>query len=202
MTSEKVIVLGFHKTGTSSIDKVLKDYNFNVHGVDKKILKLKKRKDIYHRIKQILNKYDAVQDMPWPLFYKELYELYPNAKFILTYRQPDFWIRSVIKYFASIRIPLHQKIYGVPCAEGYKDTYLAVYNKLNDEIINFFEHKKNFLLMDMNKNFNYETIDEFLELKQVKRGQLFNLNKNKQNLSEFKLYRQLRSFFLNTKKGY
>ena len=202
MTSEKIIVLGFHKTGTTTIEKVLKDYNFKVYGGEKKILRLDEKKDVDDRIKQILNNYDAVQDMPWPLYYKELYDLYPNAKYILTYRDPDSWIKSVIKYFASIKIPVHKKIYGVPCAEGYEDIYLAYYKKLNNEIITFFKNKSNFLFMEMNKNFNYETLNDFLEIENDKTGKLPNSRKNKQKFSNYKLYRSLRSFYINTKKGY
>ncbi|KAF8520135.1 hypothetical protein BU17DRAFT_8866, partial [Hysterangium stoloniferum] len=45
----------------------------------------------------ILQGYHAVLDQPAALFPGELYEAYPNAKFILTTRDPDKWVTSAQK---------------------------------------------------------------------------------------------------------
>jgi len=142
------------------------------------------------------------QDMPWPLFYKELYELYPDAKFILTYRNPDSWIKSVIKYFASIRIPLHKEIYKVPCAEGYEEVYLNFYKNLNNQIIEFFSDKDNFIQLETGTDFNYNKIYSFLEIDEIPQKVFPNSRKNIQYLSKYKIYRDIRSYYINHKKGY
>jgi len=126
MSEQKVFVLGFQKTGTTSLETALESLGYRVYGGDKNLMRYENEEDLKKYISKTMENWDAAQDMPWPLFYKELYELYPKAKFILKYRNPDKWIKSVVKYFASIRIPLHQKIYNVPYAEGYEDTYLEV----------------------------------------------------------------------------
>lgn len=201
MKEKKVFVIGFQKTGTTSLEIALETLGYKVYGGDKNLMKFGKKEDRKKYILEVMQKWDAAQDMPWPLFYKVLYELYPNANFILTYREPDKWIKSVIRYFASIRIPLHQKIYEVPSAEGYEETYLKVYNNHNSEVQQFFLKKNNFLLMKMGENFDYKTLCEFLQV-EVPSGEFPQSRKNTQRLAKYKLYRKVRSVYWNYKKKY
>lgn len=199
----KVFVIGFQKTGTTSLEHALEHLGYRVYGGDKNLMKYANPNDLKAYIKKTLSSWDAVQDMPWPLFYKELYELYPNAKYILTIRDSNKWIRSVVTYFASIRIPLHKKIYGVPCAEGYESRYLELYEKYNAEISTFFNGKPNFLIMEMGKNFNYETLCGFLDIKEIPKEAFPHArNNNKRKLPNYKLYRDIRSMYWNYKKKY
>ena len=200
---QKVFVIGFQKTGTTSLEYALQKLNYRVYGGDKKLMKFEDHQDLKKYIKKTLEGWDAVQDMPWPLFYKELYELYPDAKFILTIRDTEKWIDSVTKYFASIRIPLHQKIYNVPCAEGHESTYKAIYDKHNIEVQDFFKDKSNFIIMEQGRNFDYSTLCAFLKLSKVP-NELFPhaRNNRKRKLPNYKMYRDLRSFYWNFKKNY
>lgn len=199
----KVFVIGFQKTGTTSLDLALQRLGYRVLGVDKNLLKFTSKTELHQYINKTMNKFDAVQDMPWPLFYKELYELYPNAKFILTIRPVKEWYKSVVKYFASIRFPFHKKIYKVPCAEGYEEAYKELYNSNNEAVISFFSGKKNYLLMEPKKNFDYETLCDFLEISEVP-NEPFPHGRNNGNrfLPKFKIYRDLRSLYWNLKKKY
>lgn len=201
MKKEKIFVIGFQKTGTTSLETALEVLGYRVYGGDKNLMKFSKKEDLKKYVIEVMAKWDAAQDMPWPLFYQELYEFYPNAKFILTYRDPERWIRSVVQYFASIRIPLHQKIYKVPCAEGHEETYLKVYNDFNHEVQEFFTGKSNFLLMKMGENFDYQTLCSFLQIESPS-GEFPRSRKNSQKLSKYKLYRKIRSFYWNHKKNY
>ena len=139
--------------------------------------------------------------MPWPLFYKELRELYPKAKFILTIRDTDKWINSVVRHWGSIKIPLHKKIYGVPCAEGYEDVYKAKYKQHNSEVLNFFKDKENFLVMEQSRNFDYSTLCGFLGLK-ILNKEFPHSRKNDRVRAKIKLYRKLRSLYWNYKNGW
>ena len=200
---QKVFVIGFQKTGTTSLEYALEHLGYHVYGGDKNLMKFTDSDELKTYIKKTLKTWDAVQDMPWPIFYKELYEIYPEAKFILTIRPTDKWIRSVITYFASIRVPLHKKIYGVPCAEGYEDRYIELYNQYNKDIIEFFKQKPNFLIMEMGKNFNYQTLGVFLDLEDIPIADFPHARNNKKRkLPNYKLYRDLRSMYWNYKKNY
>ncbi|MFD2823337.1 sulfotransferase family protein [Lacinutrix iliipiscaria] len=200
---QKVFVIGFQKTGTTSLEHALQFLGYRVYGGDKNLLKFQNKEDLKQYIKKTLESWDVVQDMPWPLFYKELYELYPDAKFILTIRDTDKWINSVVKYFASIRIPLHKKIYNVPCAEGYEDVYISIYDQHNKDVQAFFKEKDNFIVMKQGYNFNYQTLCEFLNINDVPNEDFPHARNNKKRkLPNYKIYRDLRSFYWNFKKKY
>lgn len=200
---QKVFVIGFQKTGTTSLEHALQFLGYRVYGGDKNLLKFDDQVKLSDYIKNLLVNWDAVQDMPWPLFYKELYELYPDAKYILTLRPTDKWIRSVVKYFASIRVPMHRKIYNVPCAEGHEETYISVYNKHNEDVKRFFQNKDNFIIMEQGQNFNYKTLCDFLELDDIPEADFPHARNNKKRkLPNYKLYRDLRSLYWNFKKKY
>ncbi|MFH4964313.1 sulfotransferase [Gaetbulibacter sp. M235] len=136
---QKVFIIGFHKTGTTSLEHALQFLGYRVYGGDKNLMKYTNSDDLKTYIRKTIDSWDAVQNMPWPLYYKELYEIYPEAKYILTIKDTNTWIRSVLTYFACIRIPLHKTIYGVPCTEGYEYRYKEVYEQTNTEILNFLE---------------------------------------------------------------
>ncbi|WP_417855019.1 sulfotransferase family protein [Xanthomarina gelatinilytica] len=200
---QKIFVIGFQKTGTTTLEHALERLGYRVYGGDKNLMKYEDKDALKNYIKNTLKNWDAVQDMPWPLFYKELYELYPAAKFVLTIRDTEKWISSVVKYFAGIRFPLHRKIYGVPCAEGYEERYKELYEQINQEIIEFFKNKPNFLIMEMGKNFNYETLCGFLDIKEIPKEAFPHArNNNKRKLPNYKLYRDLRSIYWNYKMNY
>ena len=200
---QKVFVIGFQKTGTTSLEHALQKMHYRVYGGDKDLMKFDNTENLKNYISETLKSWDAVQDMPWPLFYRELYELYPNAKYILTFRDTEKWIVSVVKYFASIRIPLHRKIYNVPCAEGYENVYRKVYDEHNMMVREFFKDKQNFIEMEMGRNFDYKTLCDFLNISQIPKEEFPHSRNNKKRiLPNYKLYRQCRSYYWNLKKNY
>ena len=200
---QKVFVIGFQKTGTTSLEHALQKLGYRVYGGDKNLMKFDNTQELKNYISKTLLSWDVVQDMPWPLFYKELYELYPDAKFILTIRDTDKWIRSVVNYFASIRIPLHRKIYHVPCAEGHEEAYMSLYDKHNHEVQEFFRDKENFKVMKPGQNFDFSTLCEFLDINEVPEGSFPHARNNKKRkLPNYKWYRDLRSIYWNFKKKY
>lgn len=200
---QKVFIIGFQKTGTTSLEHALGLLGYRVYGGDKNLMKFENCDALKNYIKTTLENWDAVQDMPWPLFYKELFELYPDANYILTTRDSKKWILSVVTYFASIRIPLHQKIYKVPCAEGHEEAYMDTYKMHNAAVNDFFRDKPNFLEMKQGENFDYTTLCQFLKINDIP-DKPFPHGRNNGNriLPKFKWYRDLRSRYWNYKKQY
>ena len=200
---EKVFVIGFQKTGTTSLEHALHNLGYRVMGGDHHLMDFEHKSDLKAYLIKNLKSWDAVQDMPWPLFYKELHALYPDAKFILTIRNTEKWIKSVINYFAGIKFPLHEKIYNVPCAEGYESVYKRVYEAHNKDVISFFENKSNFIIMEQGRNFNYDTLCNFLQITEVPKEDFPHARNNKtRRLPKYKLYRNLRSLYWNYRKKY
>ncbi len=108
----KIFCIGFQKTGTTSLGKGLELLGFKVCNPDVLLLDPKiKDKALRYAIEKIPH-YDAFQDNPWPLLYKELDAMYPGAKFILTTRRPRSWLKSMKQYFGNYEAAAESWIYG------------------------------------------------------------------------------------------
>ena len=167
----KVFVIGFHKTGTSSMGKALQALGYRVCGSLKEGIELEKEKLLSKKTFDectygLLNKYDAFQDTPWFLFYKVLYDLYPEAKFILTKRDEDKWIKSVQTHFGKSSFKYHDYIYG--SSDSFKDEieYRNVYKKHNKDCEVFFSAKqKKILVIDLEKDINkWDLLCDYLDI--------------------------------------
>jgi hypothetical protein len=94
LRQRKVFVVGWHRTGTRSLKRALDILGFK--GIHWWPGWLDLTAEERH---SFLDKYDAFADFPFPLVYRELDLLYPGAKFILTTRSPQGWLRSVKEHF-------------------------------------------------------------------------------------------------------
>ena len=159
---QKVFGIGFHKTGTKSLKKALEILGYSVTGPNA-VQEIDSRKKLYEVVDSFLPQYNAFQDNPWPLVYKYVDNLYPDAKFILTIRDDSMWIQSVVKYFKNKTTPMRKYIYGYGSPLGNEDIYLQCYKKHNQEVINYFKDKNNKLLViDITKENAWEQICLFL----------------------------------------
>jgi hypothetical protein len=161
-TKTKVFGIGFHKTGTTSLARALYILGYNVTGYfgvhDPAI-----GKKVYDQAYRLAQRYDAVQDTPWPVLYRELDGWFPGSKFILTVRAPDLWMRSVKKHFKRHRIAAHEWIYGVATAAGNESTYLQRFQQHNRKVVEYFQNRPDDLLvMDITKGDGWETLCPFL----------------------------------------
>ncbi|MDF1698482.1 MAG: tetratricopeptide repeat protein [Saprospiraceae bacterium] len=86
-TYPKVFGIGLSRTGTSSLTKALDLLGFTtihfINPITKRVIDID---DFYY--------YDAFTDSPVAYRFEELYQLFPNAKFIYTERNLDDWVRS------------------------------------------------------------------------------------------------------------
>lgn len=177
----KVFVLGFHKSGTTSLGKALQILGYKVCGSLKEGYDYKHHKNpkeyIFSRAEHQLLKFEAFQDTPWFLFYKELYEVYPNANYILTIRPEDKWLNSVQKHFKNSKFPFHDLIYDTSDSIFNGEHYKNVYNEHNKNVIEFFQGKKNFKILNV-ENAEWKDLGEFLEMSTPK-GKFPHANKAK-----------------------
>ncbi|WP_299684393.1 sulfotransferase family protein [uncultured Tateyamaria sp.] len=160
----KVFGIGFHKTGTTSLAVAFKALGMSVTGPnntdDRDIA------DTYVTLAQDLSKeYDSFQDNPWPLVYREMDEMWPDAKFILTTRDADRWVKSQVSHFGARSTPMRELIYGkgrgMPFGneEHYKATMLAH----NDAVRAYFAGREGKLLeIDITKGHGWDVICPFL----------------------------------------
>lgn len=143
---KKVFGIGFHKTATSSLAEALRELGYSVtgpNGVNNPNI----AKEAFDIAKSLVSKFDAFQDNPWPILYRELDQSYPNSKFILTIRSSEDWIKSVVRHFGGEVTPMREWIYGVGNPISNEHIYLSTYNRHNREVLAYFQNRSNDLLV-------------------------------------------------------
>lgn len=165
MSKGLVIGVGFQKTGTSTLREVLNVLGYKVKDACPRAL-IPILKGDQKKLKEIIGDHDAVEDTPWYMIYKELDEMYPNSKFILTVRNEQEWYRSVAQHIGQLRSAHHEWIYGrgkgLPMY--HKDNTISVYQKHINDVKTYFKDRPNDLVVvDFTKGDKWEKICAFLE---------------------------------------
>jgi hypothetical protein len=145
MKRPKVFGIGFHKTGTKSLAEALKVLGYRVTGSfgvnDPDI-----GRTAVERGLRIADKFDAVQDNPWPLLYRELDERFPGSRFILTLRPTASWLASCVRHFGALDTPMRKWIYGVGHPLGHEQLYVDRYERHEREVREYFRDRPGELL--------------------------------------------------------
>lgn len=160
----KVFCVGFQKTGTTSMGAALEVLGYRVTGGnwarDPEVSRV-----ALQRALEIVPQYDAFQDNPWPLLYKEMDKAFPGSKFIMTIRPPEQWIKSAVKGFGTGSSPVREWIYGQGTGSpvGNEQIWLDRYEKHNKEVLQYFENRPaDFTVMDLAAGDGWEKLCGFL----------------------------------------
>ena len=159
----KVFCIGFHKTGTKSLGHALKRLGYRVAG------------PVGARNPEIAQQavaialalaadHDAFNDNPWPLLYETLDTTFPGSRFILTVRDEQRWLRSMLDYFGAKDTPMRRWIYGAGTPRGNEATYLARYRRHNVEVLEYFAERSDFLVLDLEHGHGWPELCTFLDL--------------------------------------
>jgi hypothetical protein len=144
----KVFGIGFHKTGTSSLAQALRLLGYRVCGPVGQ-----SDPHIGERALEIalpyVHRYDAFQDNPWPLLYREMDRMFPGSKFVLTHRDMDGWIRSAVTFFGRRGTPMRRWIYGPEAGSpvGNEELYVARHQAHVAEVLDHFRDRPGALLV-------------------------------------------------------
>lgn len=162
---DKVFGIGFHKTATSSLERALEMLGYRVYGPAPEISDRERAKEV---ARKVLQEHDALQDVPWPVFYKWFDHMYPGSKFILTIRPEDKWIKSVCQSFKEREFEAHEWIYGVDDPIGNEEEYLKVYRQHNESVLEYFSGRRgeDLLVMDITNGDGWEKLCPFLGKRQ------------------------------------
>ncbi|KAI8098788.1 P-loop containing nucleoside triphosphate hydrolase protein [Halteromyces radiatus] len=124
-SSLQVIGAGFGRTGTVSLQAALNKLGYKTHHCANLYGDETQDPGVWLRAfdhpdthndewDKVYGDYTAAVDFPTAVFYKELSEKYPEAKFILTVRSPESWYESTQKtVFQAINLPMkghHKKV--------------------------------------------------------------------------------------------
>lgn len=136
----KVFCIGLNKTGTSSMHRALEHLGYRVSGPDKDLLRNVRSGETTSTIRHT-RKFDAFQDWPYPLVFKELHREYGSSgRYILTYREsPERWFASVENHARTSRLVRGQWLpYGYYRPFGRERQYIDIYNTHNEEVRAYF----------------------------------------------------------------
>lgn len=160
----KVFGIGFHKTGTKTLKKVLTQLGYSVTGPN-----WFRNDDISQtfvtKSRELSKSFDGFQDNPWPLVYAEMDEMWPGSKFILTTRDVEPWIASAVRHFGNEKTPMRRLIYGdeYGCPVGNEERYAQVFQEHNAAARLYFEGREfDFLEIDLTVMPQWEPICTFL----------------------------------------
>jgi sulfotransferase family protein len=140
----KVFGIGLNKTGTTSLNIFLRNFDYfsswSTPPVEKCKLLLTNDAALYKEAE----KFDLHEDWPWPMVYKKIASQYPSSKFILTLRDsPEEWFNSLQNTSAKHGRSQHKKLFYGTDDLGKMDKGPLIDFYLNHEadVITFFNEK-------------------------------------------------------------
>lgn len=179
-TRPKIFCIGWHKTGTSTLGDALIELGYKVSGarLDLAASLLKGDK---HTTLELAKDFEALQDVPWAMLFKELDKAYPNSKFILTIRDEQAWLKSAQQHFRDTYSDMHKWIYGKGILLGHEDLYLRRYRKHYQDVEEYFKDRsEDIIVMDFKKGDAWEKLCDFLD-KPIPKKPFPHSNKGKYN---------------------
>lgn len=160
----KIIGVGFQKTGTSSLREALRILGYRVKDTSSRPL-IPILKGDFKKVLRMIRDYDALEDTPWFMIYKELDKRIPGSKFILTLRDEDPWYKSVSRHIGQLRNPSHEWIYGRGKGLPMEDepNTIRIFKNHNHEVLDYFKDRPDDLLVvDFTKGAGWEQLCTFL----------------------------------------
>ncbi len=155
----RVFCIGFQKTGTSSMGKALGILGYRVRGwlainnerKPKRFVSIEEPitlEKLAQSCIPLLDGYDAAQDTPWFLLYRQLDETFPGSKFILTRRKPEAWFSSFRRHFGENGFGMMHHIYGeTAISEANSEAFIRRYVAHNDGVEDYFRKRPGDCLM-------------------------------------------------------
>lgn len=163
----KIFGIGLSKTGTTSLAHALEILGYTTR--DYPGLVHYSPGDLTSIDASLLDAHDALTDTPIPSFYRELDVKYPDAKFILTIRDAEGWLKSCKKQFTQkladkqneAHTQLFMDLYG--CAVYDEQKFLAGYDQFVDGVQEYFRNRPDkVLVMNVAAGDGWETLCPFL----------------------------------------
>ena len=126
------------------------------------------RKD-FTQIKQTVAQYELFEDWPWPLIYKELDQMFPGSKFILTVRSSEEkWLESLKKHSMKTHPTNHRRklVYGYNYPHKNEDKYIDFYRHHNESVRSYFKNRSDdFIELCWENGDGFEELCSFLNCK-------------------------------------
>ncbi len=147
MAISKIFGIGFHKTGTTTLESDGRVLGYRTAPVRTDLAKSLAQGDLGPTL-QVAGAYDLFQDNPWPVLYEELYQQFPDARFVFTWRDEADWIKSIVNSFSGKSTAMREWIYGEGNGDPEKNpnVFLERYRMHREGVEAFFADKPGKLL--------------------------------------------------------
>ncbi|MYE24255.1 MAG: hypothetical protein F4Y01_09965 [Gammaproteobacteria bacterium] len=157
----KVFCIGFHRTGTKSLATALEFLGYRVTGPngarDPNIAN-----NALALVLGLAGEFDALNDNPTTVLYRELDAAFPGSRFILTTRSTGAWLASAVRYFGTDETPMREWIYGHGSPVGFESVYRERYESHNAEVAAHFEGRPDLLVLDFERGDGWPELCAFL----------------------------------------
>lgn len=191
----KFFVIGFNKTGTTTIESALKELNFRLgdQSISEYLTRDIIRNSNYKKLFEYCKTSQAFQDIPFSLpgVYKKLDEEFPNSKFILTVRDSsDQWYKSMCKFYGKISYsdsskPTRESLkncgyrykgflfdvfdFFYPSKDLFSEEYKSIYEKHIEEVKEYFSNRESQLIViNVSEEKGYKGLCSFLDVDPVR----------------------------------
>lgn len=143
---KKIFQLGLFKTGTSSVAEALRYLGYSdAQGIATFDRGLTDQDYIAAMDEERDEEHVARRGLPWLAFPAYLLDRYPEAKFILTIRDPESWLKSVRAAWGRDLIAIHDWFFE--CEGIVENQYLFHFCEHHRNCLNFFADKPDRLLV-------------------------------------------------------
>jgi hypothetical protein len=147
----KIFCIGFYKTGTTTLYDALRTLGYHTvngdtpgsyPGADDGATLIRQIDAGDYRL-PTFELFEAFSDNPYFRIWRQIYDLYPDAKYILTVRDETRWIESCVKFYRHRRIrPMRVWMFGPHAnpASGpeSRQAWLEAYRAHNAAVREFF----------------------------------------------------------------
>jgi hypothetical protein len=150
-----VFGIGLSRTGTTSMAVALREFGLKSHHATGRLVRLNGTANAFWA-----QAFDAQTDIQVSLVYKELFDMFPTAKFVLTSRDPKAWAKASLAFFGDhawlwkLNQPvehvgmisadnLFKRMYGNEYAQYDVEAWERVYKTYEADVIEFFTKKHN-----------------------------------------------------------
>jgi hypothetical protein len=162
----KVFGIGLNKTGTTTLGECGKVLGYRVKSCDRVLLEDVILRRDFIPIKEVICEYDLFEDWPWPLVFRELDQLFPGSKFILTTRlEEESWLSSLKLHSMKTRPKGHCRklAYGYNYPNRHEQAHLEFYRRHNSNVRAYFKGRdKDFLEVCWERGHEWTELCDFL----------------------------------------
>lgn len=161
MGARKVFVVGWHRTGTTSLHVALQQLGYRVWDFDADMLRALKE-DRTKRVIRAARRADAFRDFPWNLLWREFDDRYPDARFILTLRDTNSWFASYRRLHQQATEQTVRWLYGPGSPEREPQRYIDRYERHNRDVLDHFAGRSDFLTFNAFEGDGWAKLCRFL----------------------------------------